>query len=119
MRGISAYQENSLTAQPPGRIIVMLYGGAIKFLRQAIAETEAENWGEKGACIAKAQAIVDELNACLDMEDGGEIAQNLRSLYLFMRKQLTRANIDRDAKLVQEIISLLEELNEGWKTITE
>jgi flagellar secretion chaperone FliS len=54
----------------------------------------------------------------LDMDGGGEIAQNLRNLYLFMGRQLSQANTRRDPQMIREVIGLLEELNQGWKTIT-
>ncbi|MFP4107005.1 MAG: flagellar export chaperone FliS [Phycisphaerae bacterium] len=118
MRGIAAYQENHTTTQSKGRLVVLLYEGAVKFLRQSIQALEAGDLGEKGKFINKAIAIIEELNYCLDMEAGGEIASNLRALYLFMIKHLDQANIKRDPKMVQEVIKILEDLNEGWKQIT-
>lgn len=117
MNGIAAYQENAVTTQSRGRLIVMLYEGAIKFLRQAVREIEAGDWAEKGRQIAKAQNIIHELDACLDMEAGGEVAMNLRRLYAFMYRHLNQANTQKDAKAVRDVIGLLEDLNEGWKAI--
>ena len=118
MKGLAAYQENSVTTQTRGRLIVLLYDGAIKFLRQAILSLEAGRFAEKGQYIAKAQAIIMELNTSLNMEEGGEIASNLRSLYNFMHGHLSEANSNRDAGRIREVISCLSELNEGWKAIT-
>jgi len=118
MDGITAYKDNSISTQSRGRLIVLLYEGAIKFLKQAIKELEAHNHLEKGKYITKAMAIIDELNYCLDMEVGGEVAENLRSLYVFMNKHLGQANIKCSAQQVREVIALLEELNEAWKAIT-
>lgn len=118
MKGISAYQENSVTTQTRGRLIVLLYEGAIKFLRQALEELEAKHYVEKGQYINKAQAILVELNSCLDLENGGEIAANLRSLYNFMSKHLSEANTMRDPQRIREVIACLHDLNEGWKTVT-
>lgn len=118
MNGLGAYQETAITTQTQGRIVVLLYEGAIKFLKLAIREIEAQNWGEKGKYILRATDIINELNAVLDMETGGDIAANLRRLYAFMIRHLGQANIKRDPKMIQEIITLLEELNEAWKSIT-
>ena len=118
MTGIAAYKENSVTTQSRGRLIVMLYDGAIKFLRQAIDAIGQDDGGEKGKFIVKAMAIVDELDGCLNMEAGGDIAKNLRSLYAFIRNHLLQANLDRDADALRDVIKILEELNEGWKAIT-
>lgn len=117
MNGITAYQENKVTTQSNGRLVVMLYEGAIKFLKQAIVEIEAQNWAQKGVFINKAAAIIEELNVTLDMEVGGEVATNLRSLYLFMLRHLTQANFKRDPQMLREVIDLLNDLLGAWKAI--
>ena len=60
-----------------------------------------------------------ELNDVLDMESGGEIAGNLRNLYMYMNGRLNDANIKMDPEIVNEVISLLSELNRSWKAIAE
>jgi flagellar protein FliS len=118
MNGIAAYQDTTVTTGNKGRLIVLLYEGAIKFLRLAVQEMEAKNYEAKGRYINKAQDIIAELNAVLDMDAGGEIAGNLRKLYVFMSNRLSQANIKRDPQMIREIIALLEELNQSWKAIT-
>jgi flagellar protein FliS len=117
MKGIAAYQDNAVTTQSKGRLIVLLYDGAIKFMKLAIKELEANNFEAKGKYINKAQDIINELNAVLDMNAGGDIASNLRKLYSFMSKRLSEANIKRDPKMIREVIELMEELNQSWKAI--
>ncbi len=117
MSGVDIYKENTVGTQSKGRLVVMLYEGAIKYLNLALKALEANNYAEKGKYIAKAQDIINELNAVLDMNVGGDIATNLRSLYCFMIRRLSEANIKKDPRLIQDVISLLEELNQGWKAI--
>ena len=117
MKGVETYQETAVTTQTKGRLIVMLYDGAIKFLKMAIKEIEANNPEQKGKYITKALDILFELNTVLDTEAGGEIATNLRKLYLFMGRQLTEANKKQDISKIEEVIKLLEELNQSWKAI--
>jgi flagellar protein FliS len=117
MKGIAAYQQTAIGTQSKGRLIVMLYDGAIKFMRLAIKELEAGDYAAKGQYLNRAQDIINELNAVLDMETGGEVAENLRKLYLFMNRRLSEANIKRDPQMVQEVITLMEELNQSWKAI--
>jgi len=118
MNGIAAYQDSAVTTQSKGRLIVLLYDGAIKFMKLAIRELEANNYEAKGKYINKAQDIINELNAVLDMNAGGEIATNLRKLYCFMNNRLSEANIKHDSKMIREVIELMEELNQSWKAIT-
>jgi flagellar protein FliS len=117
MRGIAAYQDSAVTTQSKGRLIVLLYDGAIKFMKLAIKELEADNFEAKGRYINKAKDIINELNAVLDMNAGGEVAANLRKLYLYMDNRLSEANIKRDPKMIQEVIELMEQLNNSWRAI--
>jgi len=119
MNGIRTYQDTAVTTQSKGRLIVMLYEGAMKFLKLAIQEAEAENYEAKGNYINKATDIITELNAVLDMSAGGEIAGNLRRLYCFMTDRLSQANAKNDPEMIREVITLLEELNQGWKAIAD
>ena len=118
MSGITAYQDNAVTTQSKGRLIVMLYDGAIRFLRLAIKEIENNNYEAKGRYINKAIDILNELNVVLDMDAGGEIAGNLRKLYVFMINRLSQANVQNDTQLIRDVIKLMEELNSSWKAIT-
>jgi len=117
MNGIAAYQDNTVTTQSKGRLIILLYDGAIKFMKLAIKELEAGNYQAKGQYINKALDIINELNAVLDMNAGGEIATNLRKLYFFMHNRLSEANTKRDPQIIREVIKLMEELNQSWKAI--
>ncbi|MHC4571543.1 MAG: flagellar export chaperone FliS [Planctomycetota bacterium] len=117
MNGVDAYHDATVTTQSKGRLIVMLYDGAIKFMRLAIKELEVGNFEAKGRYINKAQDIINELNAVLDTDTGGEIATNLRKLYCFMSNRLSQANMKRDPQLIREVITLMEELNRSWKAI--
>lgn len=118
MNGVDVYKQTAITTQSRGRLVVMLYDGAIRFLRQASQDMQNRDYASKGKNLNKAQDILYELNTTLDMDAGGEIAQNLRALYNFMIRHLGQANFKNDVKMVQEVIKLLEELNQGWKTIT-
>lgn len=118
MKGIEAYQENTITTQSQGRIVVMLYDGAIKFLKQALPAMQENNYEAKSKYLSKAEDIINELNTVLDMEAGGEIATNLRALYMFMIRQVHEANLKNDGSKIEDVIKLLEELNKSWKAIS-
>ena len=117
MNGVAAYRDTTVTTQNKGRLIVLLYDGAIKFMRLAVKELEAGNYEAKGQYINRAQDIINELNAVLDADAGGEIAANLRKLYCFMSNRLSQANVKRDPKMIRDVITLMEELNRSWKAI--
>ena len=118
MSGISAYQQHNVTTQSSGHLIVMLYDGAINFLTQAVEALEAKDYARKGQLIGRAVDIINELNVCLDFESSQEICNNLRSLYLFMTRHLHQANVKCDPRMIRDVIGLLKELNEAWRTIS-
>jgi flagellar secretion chaperone FliS len=105
--------------QSKSRLVVMLYEGAVKFLRLAIRKLEEKDYAGKGYYVNKAQDIINELNAVLNMEAGGEMAVNLRALYMFMIRHLSEANIKKNPAMIQEVIELLEELTQGWRSIAD
>ena len=67
----------------------------------------------------KAMRLIDQLNGTLDMERGQKIAENLRSLYVYMLARLTQANVSNDAKIVAEVASLIQKVKTGWDQIVE
>ena len=71
----------------------------------------------KGKSLNKAIRLIDQLNATLDMERGGQVAQNLRNLYLYMLERLTFANINNDSATVTEVASLVAKIKAGWDRI--
>jgi flagellar protein FliS len=118
MNGIAAYQQNAVTTQSRGKVVVMLYEGAVRFLKKAIEAMGNQDNEQKNLYLNKACDIILELNVSLDMEVGGEIAQNLRNLYMFMIRHLNAAHVENSPRPLEEVIGLLEELNEGWRAIT-
>ncbi len=113
--GQNQYRKTQVATVDRGRLIVLLYEGAISFLTKAKAcQTEGDipTWC---SLINRAQDILDELNASLNMENGGDIAINLRRLYMFMGDLLVKAKIKNEPEAVQEVIRMLVSLNEAWR----
>ncbi len=117
MNATELYRETMVTTRNKGHLIIMLYGGAINFLKQAVIAIQDRDYNKKGRLLAKAQDIILEMNLVLDTEAGGQLAINLRQLYNYMWNRLTVANNKCDPKILREVIALLEELNKGWTAI--
>ena len=112
--GYQAYQTNSVQTASPEQLVVMLYDGCLKFLRRA--EAAAQN-GARPQCtqaLSRANAIVMELNATLDMERGGEIASNLRSIYLFLTRHLMEASREVSAEKIAQAIPMVADLRDAF-----
>jgi len=113
--GQQQYKRTQVATVDRGRLIVLLYEGAISYLTKAKASLAENDIPGASGLINRAQDILDELNASLNLEVGGEIAANLRRLYLFMGDQLVRAKIKSDAEQLDGVIGMLSTLNDAWR----
>jgi flagellar protein FliS len=73
----------------------------------------------KGKAIGKAVRLIGQLDASLNMEQGGQIAENLHNLYLYMLGRLTTANLHNDAQIVVEVSNLVRKIKTGWDQIVK
>jgi len=112
-----SYQSNDILTAPPGRLVVLLYDGATKFLRQAAVAMRHGSLERSNKSLQRGEAIIAELLATLDYEKGGEIAASLRDLYLFCQRHLNEARIQRDADKIDVVVELLAELRDAWAQI--
>lgn len=107
------YQEAQLETASQGKLLLMLYDGAIRFLTQAHAAMAESRWQEAHNFLLKAEDIVTELMASLKL-DAGDVAVNLFRLYEYFNWRLIQANVKRDAGMVLEVQTRLRELREAW-----
>ena len=122
---VSSYKETRVKTASQGQLVIMLYDAAVKSLDMGL-ELMVLNTGEKknpgnieniSKAILKAQEIITELTVSLDFEQGGEIAKNLFSLYIWFNKELLEANIAQDVQRITAIRNLLNELRSAWAEI--
>lgn len=113
------YKQTSVLSASREQILLMLYEGAIRFTKLAIQAGEQKNIAERGKYIIKAFDIIIELNTTLDHKVGGELAQQLEQLYLFMMDQYTKANLKGEIEPLRANLQVLENLYEGWKQAVE
>lgn len=115
----SQYQKTQVTTASKEKILLMLYEGAIRFTRQALAAMDQKKIAEKGKFISKATAILSELMATLDFKIGGQLAVDLENLYVFMIDKLIEGNIKNDPEALRTVEKLLLTLYEAWKDVIE
>jgi flagellar secretion chaperone FliS len=119
---INAYKkvgvESNVIGADPHQLISMLFQGALLAIANAKNEILSKDISAKGKSITKAIAIIGEgLHASLDKKVGGELAQNLSSLYDYMVMRLVDANLKNDITVLDEVTHLLTELTEAWVSI--
>ena len=120
---LSAYRVNAVNSAAPENLVVMLYDGAIRFLGTAIRAFEHEDPLDFNLTIhtniTKTQAIIRELNHALDLENGGELGQNLAGLYLYFDNRLQEANINKEKAIIEEVLERISELRDAWNEAIE
>ena len=119
--GISAYQQfgvrTAIESATPHKLIEMLIDGALTKIRVARRCIEQSDIAGKCENIDWSMAIIGGLRGSLDLKAGGIIAENLDALYDYMCRQLALANARSDVALLDEVLSLLEEIKAGWAGI--
>lgn len=118
---INTYSQGALRAEAteasPHRIIQMLMSGFLERVAYAKGSMERQEFAKKSEYISKAVGIINGLRSGLDMERGGEIAENLNSLYEYINRRLIEANAANDIEILNEVYSLMSEVKQGWDAI--
>ncbi len=117
---ISSYQQIGLESEvrgaDPRHLITLLFDGAETALNNAQAQLANNDFRGKSESISKAISIIIEgLSASLNMNEGGQLAQNLAALYDYMVRRLIHANIHKDTVAIREVQGLLSEIGGAWK----
>lgn len=112
-----AYLQTQVTTTTQGELLLLLYDGAIKFLNQAKEKIAERDYAGKGILISKALDIVNELDGSLNLEKGGELAENLHKLYFYCSTRLLNANLKMDVTFIDEVIKILSGLRAAYGQI--
>ena len=101
----------------PHQLAKMLFSGALRAL--AIAETamKQKQFQLKGEQLARAINIIEGLDDSLDLEKGGELAENLGGLYQYMVQELYKSSFRNDPVMVHEVSNLLRDISSAWDQI--
>ena len=113
-QGLKGYKEMSILSAKPEQLILMLYDGALRFLRQAIKSLEENELETAHNNFIRTQNILTELIASLNFEKGGEIAFNLFRIYEFMHYTLVQANVKKEPEPARQIYDQIKKLRESW-----
>jgi len=110
------YIKQEVEGATKGKLVLLLYDGAIKFMRVSVKAIEENNIQGAHNNIMKAQNIIYELMSTLNM-DAGDISRNLMRLYDFMIWQLIEANKEKSKDKVDSVIKLMSSLRDAWKDV--
>lgn len=118
---VKNYQKEALKTRVAGadryEIIQMLMAGAIEKMVLAKVAIEKKHLEAKSEHISRASAIISALRGCLDFDAGGDVSNNLYSLYSYMVERLLDASIKNDPEIISEVSDLLKEIKSAWDAI--
>jgi flagellar secretion chaperone FliS len=112
------YRKTATTTASPGELVLMLFDGALRFMAAAEMGFKEEHFARRNEQvhnnIQRTQAIITELQATLNMEQGGEFSQNLYRLYDFMQDHLSQANRDKDVEKIKVVAGFMQDIRDAW-----
>ncbi|MFD2170097.1 flagellar export chaperone FliS [Tumebacillus lipolyticus] len=108
------YQNQSVQTATPERLLLMLFEGAIRFCKEAMLGLEQQNFQLAHEKNIRVQNIINELIVTLNREQGGEVAENLLSIYQYLNQRLIEANLKKDRAILEEVLVHLTELHEAF-----
>ncbi|MEA2248581.1 MAG: flagellar secretion chaperone FliS [Solirubrobacteraceae bacterium] len=112
----NVYRQSAVLTATPGQLVVMLYDGAHRFLSQAAVAMRDGQIAVTGEKLRRAEAIIDELLATLDLS-AGDVAVRLQALYAFFKDHLATARIEQDADKIEEVARFVRDLRDSWAQI--
>ena len=119
-RAARAYREEAVLTASREKLVAMLCQRAIRDLEtvvDALEDPARRRSPDTGAGIAHAHDVLAELRGALDLDAGGEIAENLDAVYEFCLERLTDANASRDAQPVHHALTAIRPLEEAWREL--
>ncbi|MBK4994444.1 flagellar export chaperone FliS [Pseudomonas sp. S37] len=121
MLALRQYQKVNGVAQTseasPHRLVQMLMQGGLDRMAQAKGAIARNDIAQRGILIGKAIDIIGGLREGLDLENHADSLAELDSLYVYMSRRLTEANLKGDPAMIDEVARLMITVKEGWDAI--
>lgn len=113
------YRSNAILTASPGQLVLMLYDGVLKSLtlaQEAFKQPESDfrRFETINHHLLKAQEIITELQAGLNLEAGGDFAKTMHRLYDYHNRRLVEANLRKQVEPVIEVEKLIREIRDAW-----
>lgn len=116
---IKQYQASNVNTATPEKLMIMLFDGALQFLQKAKTAIAEKNLVERSQNIDGARKIIRELMRTIDLENGNDVSKRLFKLYNKMAMNLIKANVQRNANLIDEVIEDISNIRWGFQKAIE
>ncbi len=113
----TAYRESEARSSNPIRLVVLLYEQLLQDLRRALEACDRNDIVGRTHELDHALAVAGHLQATLDLEHGGEVAQNLDQFYGLLRSALLAAQVNASRQLLEQQIANVLSLHEAWRVV--
>ncbi len=116
-----SYRQVAAQTAPPGKLILMLLDAAIHSMQRALQGFDISSPGPRNEIIHNnlrhAAEVIRQLNASLNLEAGGELAQTLRRLYVYFDARLMESNLQKRRDGVDEVVGHITGIRDAWATM--
>jgi len=106
------YQQQSVLTASQDELLIMLYNGCIRFIKQGVTAIEEKNIPMAHTNIVKAQDIILEFMSTLDTSY--EISKSLLMIYDYLYRRLVQANLEKNPEILAEVLRFVTELRDTW-----
>lgn len=106
------YRQSSVKTSTPSQLLIMLFDGAIRFVRAGMEGIDSVDYQKTNINLGKAQTIVSELMSTLDPTY--DISKSLNDLYEYINHLLIQANVKKDKVPAEEALQYLTEFRVTW-----
>lgn len=113
------YSQTQVQTADQLSLIILLYDGLTRFLRKGQRKIEEKDYEGAHHYLSRSRDIVNELLVTLRVEENNQVAQNLRSLYVFMIGRIVEANLRKEATMIDEVLTVANNLRDGWIQLKE
>jgi flagellar protein FliS len=111
----AAYKDSKILTASPAELTLMLYEGAIKFCNLAIIAIEKKEFEKANLNIVKAERIIAEFRATLDLKY--PVAKNFELVYEYIYRRLIDANIMKNTEILEEALGYIREMRDTLKEV--
>ena len=113
--GYSQYKKGQKRKLNQKQLLIMAYKGLLSLGRQSKIDLQKNNLEGANYRLQRMQSLIIELKNNLDLENGGDLANQLNDLYDYMHNKILKANVKKEEKIIDEVLNLINILLDGWE----